>query len=650
MDTLHWDCSLCSSQNDTALTNCSFCDSPRPLLNPQPLPNPQPPHQGNRNQRRVPSYSSRRPVQLFSICHDRIVQSQDALRILQRNFDANKPICVVTAEGRLGVGKTTWLNQILHCSENLADDPSGMFKIGHSQETETEGLWMYPFPIHLDNVQLLLLDMEGIGGIVEGNAEAHKSALKKQSVFCFIASCILALHSPFRTDDQTIDIIEETFSIAKELKQEFQIDPEVQILVQDCEVPVRKNGGSFRDFLLEKCPSARSLGEKFQVYGRPVPPDGFTTALKGENVIEAFELLKGSKSESFNQKFLNDCNSKPKMKPGCQEPMILNELVEYFKKIAEIVNYEEFQVLFRATLDQRYIEQIQPIKQEFLEKYNAAVEALALNFPMEKELVDFQAEIPALRSQAKDYLLEEIQKKLSIDIKQNRSIQREIALFIISLKNNTYDQSFLLRKLQHASAKEKGELMQQMEEMKASSEKTQMALQNLEKKSQQDQEQMKTLLAESAKKDSQHQLQMLQQQRTFDQEKAHSQRTLEVERAQRAAEKNGQEKLEQEQRKNKQLEENARRMEWQYKFDQDQKKKKELEEELSQNRAEIRELKRCPIKNALFDRCQLEKGHFFTCSFERDQFGSLGLFQTVLAVNPLPSNQGKVSLGGFLKN
>jgi len=550
MDTLHWDCSLCSSQNDTALTNCSVCDAARPLQNPQP-------RQANRNQRQA--HSVKKPHQLFSILNDRIVLNHETLRLVHQNFHPTKPICTLNATGHLGTGKSTWLNMTLKNLGIEVDDLSEMFEIGHHQQTKTNGLWIYPYPLMSpDNVQFLLFDMEGTEGIVMGDPEAHEKAINKLFFLLFTLCSVFTLHTSKRVDSQTAKRLKEVFFIAQQLKQEVQIElPHIVIMVAECEVPQANDGRPFEDFLKESCGFAQELVENLRVIGRPKYPDGFLEALENGELEDAFELLEGSKSETANLKFLDDCNLKPKMKPGRREPMARDDFVEFTRKLTGIINCDQFTTLFKDTLDQKYIEVLQPIKQEILQKFDADAEALASSFPVEKELTDFQSELTVLRSKAKDSFLEEIQKKLSIDIKQNHRVQGETAHFITSLKNNTYDQSFLLRKSKH----ENQEYLQQMEELKTTFERNKVALQNLEKKSQQDQEQMKALFAEQARKDSQYQFQMLQQQRTTEQQLAQMQRSLDVERAQRASDRSWQEKVDQEHKKIKELEERLKRSE-----------------------------------------------------------------------------------------
>ena len=77
------------------------------------------------------------------------------------------------------------------------NDHQGRFKTGHTQETETEGLWVYPYPLcypQIEDVQFLLLDMEGMGGILVGqDREKGKEIL----IDCLHYQCFCLVFSQF---------------------------------------------------------------------------------------------------------------------------------------------------------------------------------------------------------------------------------------------------------------------------------------------------------------------------------------------------------------------------------------------------------------------------------------------------------------------
>jgi len=507
MESLDWDCTLCLTKNAPNAISCQQCEADRPLPNPEPVrANPVP---GFSDQHQV--HPARKPVQLFSISNDYIRLNHEALGILDQTFEPNKPICVLNVAGHLGVGKTTWLNQLLYLLEEQVNHPSKLFKTGHSQQTETQGLWIFPYPLTFKDkdIQYLLVDMEGTEGIVEGDAEAHENAIRKLFFLVFTLSSVFTLHTGYRVDRQTVLRLGEALSIAKQLKEKTQIDlPDIIIMVKDCEVPRAKNGEPFGDYLKRECNEAQGLGENFQVIGRPKPCDGFLEALKGGKVAEAFDLLEGRELD-FNLKFLEYCSSKPKTKPGSRESLFMKDFIESTKKHAEIINCDQYKDLFKETLDQKYVELVQPIKEMLLAKYETDAEALVANFSLEKELSVFQESMNVLRTKAKDELKNEIKKKLSIDIEKNQSIMREMAHFTVTLKNNRYDISFLFRKSEHTNAQKQQEYLNQIAQLKQNSEGTKTALNNLAKESKQIkttlEEQIKGLKSENEKKEAQHQ-------------------------------------------------------------------------------------------------------------------------------------------------
>jgi len=507
MESEDWEC-ICGTSNAPNADLCEECETERPLQNQEPIIINPILDVSDQN------YQTKKPLQLFSIVNDNIRLNHESLSKLEESFRLEKPICVINVAGHLGVGKTTWLNRLLCYMEDEVNDDSKMFKVGHSQQTETEGLWIYPYPLTFrdNDIQYLLIDMEGTEGFWQGNAQAHESAIKKLFFLVLTLSSVFTLHTGIRVDAQTIERLEEALSIATQLKEKTQIAlPDILIMIQDCKNPRTKNGESFETFLKREWDTAKRLGENLRVIGRPKPCHEFLEILNNGTFIEAYDAL-GDDEINDIEIFLKYCSRKPKVKPGCREPMYMRDFIESTKKHAEIINSDQYRELFKETLDQEYVELIQPIKEIILAKYETDAETLVSNFPLEKELVDFQAELSTLRLRTKESFTNEIKKKLSIDIEKNRSITREMAHFTVSLKNNHIDISFLFRKSQHTNAQKQQEYLNQIAQLKRNSEGTNKALETLAKESKLIKtaldEKIKGLQLEQAKKETQHKIEI----------------------------------------------------------------------------------------------------------------------------------------------
>ena len=56
------------------------------------------------------------------------------------------------------------------------------FSIGHGNKSHTEGLWIYPYAFQHEkypDLQFMLCDMEGMGGLKDEDDKLLESALKK---------------------------------------------------------------------------------------------------------------------------------------------------------------------------------------------------------------------------------------------------------------------------------------------------------------------------------------------------------------------------------------------------------------------------------------------------------------------------------------
>ena len=91
----------------------------------------------------------------------------------------------------MGTGKSTWMNSLIYelTKEDKSKTTFANFSIGHGNKSHTEGLWIYPYAFKLEkypDLQFMLCDMEGMGGLKDEDDKILDSALKKLYTFVII--------------------------------------------------------------------------------------------------------------------------------------------------------------------------------------------------------------------------------------------------------------------------------------------------------------------------------------------------------------------------------------------------------------------------------------------------------------------------------
>ena len=98
-------------------------------------------------------------VALLSHQNDRLHLNKDALKLLET---INKPVAVLAICGPYRTGKSYFLSQILGIPN--------AFKMGHTLDPCTYGIWMGTTVLECDEFTLLLLDTEGTDNFEESNS------------------------------------------------------------------------------------------------------------------------------------------------------------------------------------------------------------------------------------------------------------------------------------------------------------------------------------------------------------------------------------------------------------------------------------------------------------------------------------------------
>ena len=180
---VYWECDMCGKANSMNVEKCDDCQNGKPEIKKQ----------------KELVLEKISPLCILEIFKGKVIYNEDCGHHLTKIFDHKKPLVVIIAAGQVGTGKSTWLNSLVY--ELTTNDESHPkftdFIVGHTQQSQTEGLWIYPFAFkhkEIKNVQFMLCDMEGMGGIKPENAKIVEESLKRLYTFVihiFVTNFIL---------------------------------------------------------------------------------------------------------------------------------------------------------------------------------------------------------------------------------------------------------------------------------------------------------------------------------------------------------------------------------------------------------------------------------------------------------------------------
>ena len=141
----------------------------------------------------------------------------EVIRELQRNYKLREPTVVMVVMGEPGAGKSTLLNYIVqYCAEGT--HLVHKFKVGNSAEHTTRNSLVLSHPIYYRKTQLMLIDLEGLGGVE--TRDTTLSILQKN-----LTSAILTLTSVpcllINNTAHSARFIETTIARIAKLQTEF---------------------------------------------------------------------------------------------------------------------------------------------------------------------------------------------------------------------------------------------------------------------------------------------------------------------------------------------------------------------------------------------------------------------------------------------
>jgi len=297
-------------------------------------------------------------------------------------------------------------------------------------------------------------------------------------------SSIFTIHTNFRIDNTTIETLKQSFMIVKQLMTEVPMQiPEIHILVKDCkEVNTGKKNIDPKSFITESCSLEDDLAALINICGRPKPCEEFLTKLQGQDAHQnVFDLLQGGELAVFNHSFLERICELPKKIPCLDEDMTIENFASHIIELSKIINASNYQALFKGSIEKMLIALIKPIKEDLLDLYRGKSNAIAANFSLDREIDELQDEIQNLREKVISQFREEAKKVIKGDVEKFDLIKTEERQFNVLMKNNTAEQSFIFRKIEHSNAKDKVLLESRIQKMQDEAKSQEKALQTIEK-------------------------------------------------------------------------------------------------------------------------------------------------------------------------
>ena len=117
------------------------------------------------------------------ITHDQqsklIVVNETAIRLLRT---ITKPVAVLGICGPYRTGKSYFLSQVLG-----GDD----FKVSHSMDACTRGIWMSTNVLEFDDHVLILLNTEGIGAAQASESSSREDVMRILTLVTLLSSCLI---------------------------------------------------------------------------------------------------------------------------------------------------------------------------------------------------------------------------------------------------------------------------------------------------------------------------------------------------------------------------------------------------------------------------------------------------------------------------
>eukprot|EP01124_Arcella_intermedia_P029614 TRINITY_DN6306_c0_g1_i1.p1 TRINITY_DN6306_c0_g1~~TRINITY_DN6306_c0_g1_i1.p1 ORF type:complete len:990 (+),score=192.14 TRINITY_DN6306_c0_g1_i1:257-2971(+) len=289
----------------------------------------------------------------------------------------------------VGTGKSTWINAVVSSVET---SKFSKFHIGHSAESETEGIWVYPYPLKLSSgAQLMILDLEGMGGIKNNeNQQITKMVLDKLYALGMLFSSVFVIHTHVRPDQGSIESLKNAFNLLIKQKKELGVNiPKIYLLCRDSDkVNVKDEHSDLKSLLQKSCNLDEALLSNLIIMGRPKPPEEW---LKTHN----HQCLVGMPYLETIKNLLRDISYSIKEDAPNKDPIRIDKFCTFLHKCGSLINSENFSKFFKGVLDLEVFELLLPFKEECISKFE--MESLTLSKSFTGTVEELKGELENMR-------------------------------------------------------------------------------------------------------------------------------------------------------------------------------------------------------------------------------------------------------------
>jgi len=169
-------------------------------------------------------------LELFASDLESYSINEAAVEVLQREYDLTKPTIVMLVMGHPGMGKSTLLNNIVKANTG-SPKLLNLFKTGNTTGHTTRASQVLSHPLSLGESQLMLVDLEGLGGMETSDDRIAVLQANLVSALLTICSvpCILV-----RNEVQNMQFVERILLNLCRLQDYFGFQIErIHLLFQD---------------------------------------------------------------------------------------------------------------------------------------------------------------------------------------------------------------------------------------------------------------------------------------------------------------------------------------------------------------------------------------------------------------------------------
>jgi V8-like Glu-specific endopeptidase len=418
------------------------------------------------------------PIQIFQTMQGNLFAMLGELAKLKWTFTSSKLI-VLAAVGMVGTGKSTWLNAVSYVLGMELNKNAG-FTTSSDAATQTRGIWCLPYPLHfqgIPDIEVLLLDLEGTGGLDPDKKDLNAEIRKIYLAGCLLCS-VLTAHSHQRVDAELVKNFELALLTCERIKEKIGVDiPKLYICLKDVDKLVLKE----RECSEAECVEfiAKSLTRHTQ---KPLESYGIKIMCKSAPPTEflkdnEYSVLPGTKYITRIANFLEEIQQDIKKKPGEPDLMDIESFIELCTVIQGAINNSQFEMYFVNSIDGVLSEELKPIIEQLLFEYEAELTVFAKEAALDISSEQFEKSSDERKNKYRDRFTAELKARSTRNPAKSEIMKKLIQQFNnVSPGYYKAKNIFELRKTEKARADDnEAEMKRQEEKMAELTKKEQFA-------------------------------------------------------------------------------------------------------------------------------------------------------------------------------